>query len=173
MHDENQPFSLLWNKQYPRWQPREYTPFIKELKENLFEFYASKYTLPIFIKKPRFNSALINVYNSGKHSISFHRDNLPEFGNDPTIMVLSFGEARDMEFRRVIYNPKNPKSMKMDKNNLHKNFTIKLEEGSLLIMGGSTQKYYAHGIQKSNTDKKRYSITFREHTSMKHNKSKI
>ena len=54
--------------------------------------------------------------------------------------------------------------MKKDKQNQNMNFSIDLENGSLLLMGGSTQKYFAHGIDKDEKCKeKRFSITFREH----------
>ena len=163
MHNEDQPFSLLWKKQFPRWQPKSYTPHIRSLQNNIIKMYTSKYQLPEFAKYPTINSSLINTYRSGKDSISFHRDNLPEFGINPTIMVVSFGEIRNIQFRRVKYNISNPKSMKLDNEQQHQNFNIDLEEGSLLVMGGVTQKYFAHGIDKSNTNNIRYSITFREH----------
>ena len=55
--------------------------------------------------------------------------------------------------------------MKKDKKNQSMNFDINLEHGSLLLMGGSTQKYFAHGIDKDpNCKETRFSITFREHT---------
>ena len=54
--------------------------------------------------------------------------------------------------------------MKKDKKNQSMNFDINLEHGSLLVMGGTTQKYFAHGIDKDPKCKeKRFSITFREH----------
>lgn len=164
MHNNDKPFSLLWEKQYERWQPKSYNQNLKNLQNNLVNLYLSNHQFPDNIKIPELNSALVNKYRSGKDSIAFHRDNLPEFGENPTIMVVSFGETREIKFRRVIYDNNNPKSMKMDRNNKDMNFNINLENGSLLIMGGSTQKYYAHGIDKTSDHKdERYSITFREH----------
>ena len=164
MHDENKPFSLLWKTQYKRWQPHKYSPELKNIQKELINMYSKKYTFPEEIKIPNINSSLINVYRDGKDSIAFHRDNLPEFGENPTIMVISLGTTRKIQFRRVIYDPDNPKSMKKDKHNQKLNFDLDLEHGSLLVMGGSTQKYFAHGIDKDqNCKEKRYSITFREH----------
>tara|TARA_Y100000991_G_C21959447_1_gene343703 strand:+ start:799 stop:1464 length:666 start_codon:yes stop_codon:yes gene_type:complete len=165
MHDENKPFSLLWKTQYERWQPQKYSQELKNIQKKLVNMYLSKYTLPEKIKIPNINSSLINVYRDGKDSIAFHRDNLPEFGEDPTILVVSLGATRKIQFRRVIYDPENPKCMKKDKKNQSMNFDINLEHGSLLLMGGSTQKYFAHGIDKDpNCKETRFSITFREHT---------
>jgi alkylated DNA repair dioxygenase AlkB len=164
MHDDNQPFSLLWKTQYKRWQPQNYSPQLKNIQKELVNIYLSKYTFPNEIKTPNINSSLINVYRDGNDSIAFHRDNLPEFGDNPTILVISLGSTRNIQFRRVLYDAKNPKLMKKDKNNQNMNFDINLEHGSLLIMGGSTQKYFSHGIDKDSTCKdKRFSITFREH----------
>jgi alkylated DNA repair dioxygenase AlkB len=166
MHNDDVPFSELWKQQFSRWQPQKYIPPIKELQDNLIEMYHTRYLFPEFVTIPEINSALVNKYRSGNDSISFHRDNLPEFGENPTIMIASFGETRTIQFRRVKYNRENPKSMKLDKDKQDQNFNIELEEGSLLIMGGATQKYYSHGIDKHLTNNERYSITFREHHSV-------
>jgi alkylated DNA repair dioxygenase AlkB len=42
------------------------------------------------------------------------------------------------------------------------NKTIKLEHGTVLIMAGSTQKYYSHGVPiDSECTRVRYNMTFR------------
>ena len=163
MHNNNLPFSLLWKKQYKRWQPQPYSLNVKKIQNELTKIYLDKYILPEGVNIPNINSALINKYRDGNDSIAFHRDNLPEFGENPTIMVLSLGYTRQIKFRRVLYNPEKPKSMKTDKDNKNMNFNINLENGSLLVMGGSTQKFFAHGIDKQDCKGERYSITFREH----------
>lgn len=164
LHDENNSFSLLWKKQYKRWQPQKYSPQLKNIQKELVNMYLSKYIFPKEIKIPVINSSLINVYRDGNDSISFHKDNLPEFGDNPTILVISLGTNRTIKFRRVLYDPKNSKLMKKDKKNQNMNLDINLQHGSLLIMGGSTQKYFSHGIDKDkNCKDKRISITFREH----------
>ena len=163
MHNDNQPFSNLWKFQYERWQPQPYTMNLKNLQNNLINLYLKEYKFPENIYIPKINSALINKYRCGNDSIAFHRDNLPEFGENPTILVMSFGGTRKIKFRRVIYDSHNTKSMKMDREKKNMNFNIDLEDNSLLIMGGNTQKYYSHGIDKESCDNERYSITFREH----------
>ena len=42
---------------------------------------------------------------------------------------------------------------------------ITLEDNSLLIMAGGSQKYYTHEIPKCDSDEVRYSMTFREYLS--------
>ena len=63
--------------------------------------------------------------------------------------------------QRVIYNKNNPKSMKRNLNEKYLDLKIPLKNGTILIMGGSTQKYYSHGIPKEHCKKKRYNMTFR------------
>ena len=41
-------------------------------------------------------------------------------------------------------------------------FEMELEDNSLFIMGGASQKYYSHEIPKSESKDTRYSLTFRE-----------
>jgi hypothetical protein len=45
--------------------------------------------------------------------------------------------------------------------NLNKKFV--LDNNSLFIMSGSSQRYYCHSIEKDNTINERYSLTFREY----------
>ena len=65
-------------------------------------------------------------------------------------------------FKRVEYNNTNCNKKKLDKPKQNLNFSYKLESGSLFIMGGCSQKYFTHEIPVADTDKLRYSLTFRE-----------
>ncbi len=121
-----------------------------------------------------FDSILANKYVGGRSSIKPHRDSEEVFGNNPTVMILSVGCPREIIFRRIIYNPEKIKSIKIDKEYTGCNeFRITLPAGSLLFMGGETQKYYSHEIQKlthsdENNDESshniRYSLTFRQYS---------
>ena len=54
--------------------------------------------------------------------------------------------------------------MRRDKEKKMLNRKITLESGSMLIMSGTTQKYYSHEIPKTDEKKNiRYSLTFREY----------
>ena len=104
------------------------------------------------------NSCLINKYISGSSSIKLHKDDLNSFGETPIIMNISLGSSRNIRFVRT-----KPNSMKWDKEN-KMDFQITLDSGSLLIMKGSTQKYFVHGIPKTKEHVgTRYSLTFRDY----------
>jgi len=126
------------------------------------------------VNASRFDSILANKYVGGRSSIKPHRDSEEVFGNNPTVMILSVGYPREIIFKRIIYNPEKLKSIKIDKEyNGCSEFRITLPAGSLLFMGGETQKYYSHEIQKlthslesesEQTDNIRYSLTFRQYS---------
>ena len=59
-------------------------------------------------------------------------------------------------------NDKNVHIYKKDKENKHLNFKQKLEDGSIFIMAGCSQKYFTHEIPQCNSKEQRYSATFRE-----------
>ncbi len=83
-----------------------------------------------------FNSLLLNFYRDNQDSMGFHSDNERELGHDPVIASLSLGAERNLVFKK-----------RGQKTN--ESFRIKLEHGSLLLMGSGTQKNYLHGINKS------------------------
>ena len=70
MHNDNQPFSNLWQFQYERWQPQPYTTNLKNLQDNLINLYLKEYKFPENIYIPKINSALINKYRCGNDSIA-------------------------------------------------------------------------------------------------------
>ena len=67
--------------------------------------------------------------------MGMHSDDEPELGKQPVIASLSLGEARTLVLRHKYRKD-------LD--------TIKLPllSGSLLVMKGSTQSYWKHGITK-------------------------
>jgi alkylated DNA repair dioxygenase AlkB len=96
-----------------------------------------------------FNSVLANLYRNGKDYVSWHSDDEPELGNNPTIASVSLGETRRFQLRH--------KSNK----NLDR-VEIALKHGSLLIMKGSTQHFWKHQVPKtSKVLKERINLTFR------------
>ncbi|MEO8569538.1 MAG: alpha-ketoglutarate-dependent dioxygenase AlkB, partial [Ginsengibacter sp.] len=46
-----------------------------------------------------FNSVLLNLYRTGKDSVGWHRDNEKEFGINPVIASVSFGETRPFHLK--------------------------------------------------------------------------
>lgn len=81
-----------------------------------------------------FNSVLLNLYRDQKDSNGWHADDEKELGLSPWIASVSLGEPRDFLVKH-----------KGDKESLLK---IKLESGSLLLMGGSMQSHWKHCLPK-------------------------
>src|SRR6185436_9632432 len=46
-----------------------------------------------------FNSVLLNLYRTGSDSVGWHRDNEKEFGENPIIASVSFGETRTFQLK--------------------------------------------------------------------------
>ncbi len=96
-----------------------------------------------------FNSVLLNLYRSGQDSVGWHRDNEKEFGTNPVIASVSFGETRPFHLKHKF------------KKDIDK-VIIPLTHGSLLIMKGKTQHYWEHQIPKTAKDiSPRINLTFR------------
>ncbi len=96
-----------------------------------------------------FNSVLLNLYRTGQDSVGWHRDNEKEFGTNPVIASVSFGETRPFHLKHKF------------KKNIEK-VIIPLTHGSLLIMKGTTQHYWEHQIPKTVKDiSPRINLTFR------------
>lgn len=97
----------------------------------------------------RFNSVLLSLYRTGQDSLSWHQDDEPELGNDPVIASVSFGDTRSFQFKHKVRKHLNPVS-------------IPLTHGSLLIMKGSTQRFWVHQIPKTSKPVgPRVNLTFR------------
>lgn len=95
----------------------------------------------------QFNSALVNLYEHGQHSMSWHSDNEKELGRNPIIASVSLGANRKFQFKHIenktLYN------------------TV-LEGGSLLLMEKETQHFWKHSLPKQKqVFEPRINITFR------------
>lgn len=96
----------------------------------------------------RFNTVLANLYRDGQDSMGFHADNEPELGENPVIASVSLGGVRSFQLR---HNKK--KDQRVD---------MKLESGSLLVMGGAMQHHWRHGVPKTTREvEPRINLTFR------------
>jgi len=47
-----------------------------------------------------FNSVLANLYRDGHDHVSWHSDDEPALGHQPTIASLSFGDTRTFQLRK-------------------------------------------------------------------------
>ena len=156
-------FCEKWDKRFDRWEAHSYTPTLSAFQDTVVERLKKLELSQIGIHIPNINSCLINMYKDGSDRIRHHRDTDEAFGANPTIIGISVGAPRVIEFKRVLYNGCNRLLSKKDKKTQYMNFKMKLESGSVFIMAGSSQKYWTHGIS---LDKKilnkRYSMTLRE-----------
>ena len=160
--EEEKYFSKNWNGRIPRWESCSYDDYLKGFQPYIQD-QINKLELNYDLHKPRFNSFLINKYRNGNDSIKPHRDNMDSFGEEPTVAVLSVGEIRNIELKRIKYNKENLNSIRADKTKQYLNQIIPLEPNSLFIMAGATQKYYSHEIKKCAKKDVRYSVTIREY----------
>lgn len=95
-----------------------------------------------------FNSMLCNWYRDGKDSIGFHTDAEPELGTNPVIASVSLGATRQFIMKHMKTKEK---------------LVFNLPHGSLLIMGGSSQHHWLHGVPKSDEEVGgRINLTFRK-----------
>lgn len=83
----------------------------------------------------RFNSVLLNLYRDGNDSVGWHSDAEPELGTMPVIASLSLGETRTFRFRHKLRKELKPVS-------------LELNDGSLLLMAGPTQRFWQHTVVK-------------------------
>lgn len=160
-------FCKSWKKRYKRWVANKYEKELiyieNKIEEKLNKLLINKINND-FIKENinfslDFNSCLLNLYENGNEFISPHRDCIESFGLYPTIIGLSIGETRTLRFKKIKFNKDNLKSLKKDLNNT---FDFVLQDNSIFIMAGCSQKYYTHEIIKDDSKNKRFSFTFRK-----------
>lgn len=95
----------------------------------------------------KFNACLANLYRTGQDSNGWHADNEKMLGKNPVIASLSFGQERKFQLKH---------------NNKQDKFQLKLNHGSLLIMGGGLQHFWKHQVPKEkNVINPRINLTFR------------
>ena len=95
----------------------------------------------------RFNSVLLNYYRNERDSMGMHSDDEPELGPEPAIASLSFGATRDF----ILRHKRNKRT-----------FKLTLHDGSLLLMSGTLQSHWLHGINKATRALgERINLTFR------------
>lgn len=119
--------------------PLPWTPSLAELRRRAEE--AAEHT---------FNSVLANLYRDGRDSMGLHADKEKELGEDPVIASVSLGATRVLQLR---YAGKKRGVPARD---------VDLPGGSLLVMRGTTQRFWRHGIPKETAPTgPRINLTFR------------
>lgn len=95
----------------------------------------------------KFNGLLLNYYRDGGDSVGFHSDNEQELGYDPVVASVSFGAERLFVIKHI----------HTEEVQHHK-----LKHGSLLVMGGTMQRFWVHSIPKTEGEiGGRINLTFR------------
>jgi alkylated DNA repair dioxygenase AlkB len=82
-----------------------------------------------------FTTVLLNYYRDGNDSNGWHADNEKELGTNPVIASLSLGAERNFQLR---HNSDSTQKR-----------SIILENGSLLVMKGTTQHFWKHQVPKT------------------------
>jgi alkylated DNA repair dioxygenase AlkB len=82
-----------------------------------------------------FNSVLLNYYRDRSDSMGLHSDDEPELGPEPVIASLSLGATRTFMLKHRRRRDLDP-------------VRLPLASGTLLVMQGSTQRNWKHGIAK-------------------------
>lgn len=96
----------------------------------------------------RFNHVLVNRYRNGADSMGMHSDDEPELGENPVVASVSLGATR-----RFVLKAKRGRQAAI---------TLPLTHGLLLVMGGSCQHHYRHGVPKEpSIEEERINLTFR------------
>jgi alkylated DNA repair dioxygenase AlkB len=103
----------------------------------------------------QFNYVLLNLYENGRDTIGYHADDVTDLAPQSTIASLSLGATRDFLLK--------PESDEAKASTGGKTRKVTLESGSLLCMGGNTQKHYKHSVppRKAVLDP-RVNATFRQ-----------
>jgi alkylated DNA repair dioxygenase AlkB len=119
-------------------EPRPFTPTAGRLLERVCADVGA-----------RFNHVLVNRYRDGGDSMGLHADDEPELGRDPVVATVSLGAVR-----RFVVRPRRQREPERH--------DLRLGHGALLVMGGSCQRHYVHGVPRDAAARgERISLTFR------------
>jgi alkylated DNA repair dioxygenase AlkB len=120
-------------------EPRKFTPTARRLLERVRAEAGVA-----------FNHVLANRYRTGDDSMGLHADDEPELGQDPTVAIVSLGTAR-----RLVVKPRRRQH--------GQGHDLQLGHGALLVMGGTCQRDYVHGVPRQvGVRGERISLTFRK-----------
>lgn len=121
-----------------RFEPRPWSPLLSALRRGVAEMAAAD-----------FNSVLCNLYRNGNDAMGWHSDDEAELGPQPMIASLSLGATRRFRLRH--------------KRDAQARLEIELPSGSVLLMGGDTQRHYRHDLPRAlRVRAARLNLTFRQ-----------
>lgn len=118
--------------------PEQWSPVLEELKRDVESAAQSS-----------FNSLLVNLYRDGNDTVSWHSDDEPGLGADPVIASVSLGASREFLLRHKLQRERS-------------RISLTLVDGSLLLMAGSTQRFWEHSVpRRAGVTTARINLTFR------------
>ncbi len=101
----------------------------------------------------RFNAVSVQYYRDGSDSVAWHSDHTEDLIERPYVALVSLGAVREMRIRE----------RQLSKDLRRRTFSVDLEPGSLLVMGGLAQEQWEHHIPKvSRAVAPRISIALRQ-----------
>lgn len=128
------PFEYTYSKRTKYAKP--WTPELLELKQKCEEVTGETY-----------NSCLLNLYHNGSEGMAYHSDAEKDLKKHGAISSLTFGAERKFLFKHKTTKEK---------------VEIFLENGSLLVMKGTTQDHWMHRLPPTTKVKTpRVNLTFR------------
>ncbi|AZA51827.1 alpha-ketoglutarate-dependent dioxygenase AlkB family protein [Chryseobacterium sp. G0201] len=128
------PFEYTYSKRTKL--AKHWTPELLELKQKCEEVSGETY-----------NSCLLNLYHDGSEGMAYHSDGEKDLKKHGAIASLTFGAERKFLFKHKITKEK---------------VEIFLENGSLLVMKGTTQDHWLHRLPPTTKVKTpRVNLTFR------------
>lgn len=86
------------------------------------------------ISRETYNSCLLNLYHNGEEGMGWHTDNEKELKKEGAIASVSFGAVRKFAFKHKETEEK---------------VELTLDNGSLLVMKGTTQSHWLHRLPPS------------------------
>lgn len=133
----DKPFEYTYSNTTKKAEP--WTPELLKLKTTIEQLTGTTY-----------NSCLLNLYHDGNEGMGWHSDDEVTLAKNAAIASMSFGAERKFSLKH-----KQTKEV----------VSLLLENGSLLVMKGETQKHWLHSIPKSVKVKSpRVNLTFRTFT---------
>jgi alkylated DNA repair dioxygenase AlkB len=128
------PFSYTYSKVTKYAKP--WTVALKKIKEEVEKQSGETY-----------NSCLLNLYHSGEEGMAWHSDGEKDLKKDGAIASVSFGAERKFAFKHKDSKEK---------------VEVWLENGSLLVMKGTTQSHWVHRLPPTKKiHSPRVNLTFR------------
>jgi hypothetical protein len=134
----------------------DFLPWVERIRSHLNATPLFRDGLGIEIKTRKYNVCFLNRYQDASQHLGWHADDSPGMDHLHPIAVVSFGQAREIWWRRKGHKGEIPMEQKQ-----------LLAHGSLLVMPAGFQLEYEHRIPKGDRKMEpRVSLTFRHYESL-------